>query len=268
MIGEEDAAELREASQAELRQIVVQHVAAALGRPAHEDEVLDWIDHGASAASAGQKPSRYWTLDPIDGTKGFLRAQQYAVALALIEEGRVVLGALACPNLPMQENLIGLLLVALRGQGAEALPLGDATAPGSPLRTRAVNAPAAARFCESVESGHSDQEQAARIAQALGITSPPLRMDSQAKYAAVARGDAQIYLRLPTRADYQEKIWDHAAGAIIVEEAGGRVTDITGRPLDFSLGATLSANKGIVATSGSIHDAVISAIRASSAAPA
>ena len=93
-------------------------------------------------------------------------------------------------------------------------------------------------------------------------------MDSQAKYAAVARGDAQIYLRLPTRADYQEKIWDHAAGAIIVEEAGGRVTDITGRPLDFSLGATLSANKGIVATSGSIHDAVISAIRAGSAAPA
>jgi 3'(2'), 5'-bisphosphate nucleotidase len=88
-------------------------------------------------------------------------------------------------------------------------------------------------------------------------------MDSQAKYAAVARGDAHVYLRLPTRADYQEKIWDHAAGFLVVEEAGGRVSDITGKPLDFSLGATLASNRGVVATSGGIHNEVIKAIRGS-----
>ena len=60
----------------------------------------------------------------------------------------------------------------------------------------------------------------------LGINAPPVRIDSQAKYALVARGEADIYLRLPTRADYREKIWDHAAGALIVAEAGGVVTDI------------------------------------------
>ena len=92
----------------------------------------------------------------------------------------------------------------------------------------AATSPADVRFCESVESGHSAQGDAAAVAARLGITAPPLRMDSQAKYAVVARGEADIYLRLPTRADYREKIWDHAAGALIVAEAGGVVTDIYG----------------------------------------
>jgi 3'(2'), 5'-bisphosphate nucleotidase len=118
-----------------------------------------------------------------------------------------------------------------------------------------------ARFCESVESGHSDQDESARIAALLGITSEPFRIDSQCKYATVARGDASIYLRMPTRADYREKIWDHAGGKLIVEAAGGTVTDINGRPLDFSHGRTLQENRGIVATSGNIHARVIDAIR-------
>jgi len=87
-----------------------------------------------------------------------------------------------------------------------------------------------------------------------------LRVDSQAKYAMVARGDAEIYLRLP-RGDYVENIWDHAAGMMLVEEAGGAVTDLTGKPLDFSHGPELSENRGIVATNGAFHERVIEAIR-------
>ena len=135
------------------------------------------------------------------------------------------------------------------------------TADVRPVRVTAIADPAEASFCESVESGHSAHDDAARIAQLLGVTAPPCRMDSQCKYAAVARGDASIYLRLPTRADYEEKIWDHAAGCIIVQEAGGRVSDIHGRPLDFSLGRTLRDNKGVIATNGLLHDAVIAATK-------
>ena len=86
-------------------------------------------------------------------------------------------------------------------------------------------------------------------------------MDSQAKYAVVARGEADIYLRLPTRADYREKIWDHAAGALIVAEAGGTVTDIHGRPLEFHHGRELAANRGVIVTNGRLHDRVLEAIR-------
>jgi len=72
-----------------------------------------------------------------------------------------------------------------------------------------------------------------------------------------------VLLRLisPSRLDYREKIWDQAAGSIVVTEAGGRITDLNGRPLDFSHGRTLAQNRGILATNGQLHDAVLSALR-------
>ena len=51
-------------------------------------------------------------------------------------------------------------------------------------------------------------------------------LDSLAKYAIVARGDADVYMRPPTRPAYSEKIWDHAAGMLVIEEAGGKLIDI------------------------------------------
>lgn len=251
IVGEEDAHELREAGQEAIRASVVEHVSRVLGTTA-EDEVLAAIDLGNAEASG----ARYWALDPIDGTKGFLRGEQYAVALGLVEEGRVVAGVLGCPNFDG-----GTLFAASRGRGASVRPLWGED-PGRPVHVASVASPSEARFCESVESGHSNQEQAARIAARLGIRGEPFRIDSQCKYAAVARGDASIYLRMPTRADYREKIWDHAAGTIVVEEAGGRVSDVAGKPLDFGRGRTLDGNRGIIATSGAIHDQVVEAVSA------
>ena len=281
VVGEEDAADLRQGAHATLRDAVTRHVVETLAEvsalPPQPDatagtvpgatgelaeRVLAWIDRGGAQASG----ARYWTLDPVDGTKGFLRREQYAIALALIEDGQVVLGVLGCPNLPANGGT-GALFTAVRGGPARAHALWDApddedVTAGAEIHTARLSSAAEARFCESVESGHSDHGEAAAIARRLGITAPPHRLDSQCKYAAVARDDASIYLRLPTRADYQEKIWDHAAGALIVECAGGRVTDIGGHPLDFTRGRTLARNRGVVATCGTIHDQVIAAIAA------
>jgi 3'(2'), 5'-bisphosphate nucleotidase len=257
IVGEEDARLLRADEHARLRAAVVTHVRAETGDTVDEARVLEWIDRGGATAAG----SRYWTLDPIDGTKGFLRREQYAIALALIEDGEVTLGVLGCPNLPAGADT-GVLFAAVRGARSRAFPLWDeADGDGREISVAAVTSPSGARFCESVESGHSDQEESARIAATLGITAQPCRMDSQCKYATVARGDASIYLRMPTRADYHEKIWDHAAGMIVVECAGGRVTDTAGKRLDFRHGRTLEQNRGVVATNGSIHDSVIDAIR-------
>ena len=80
------------------------------------DGILEAIDYGARECDFTQ---RYWTLDPVDGTKGFLRHDQYVVALALIEHGRPVLGVLGCPNLPCDlrspEQGKGCLLTAVKG---------------------------------------------------------------------------------------------------------------------------------------------------------
>jgi len=118
-----------------------------------------------------------------------------------------------------------------------------------------------ASFCESVESGHSNQSDSARIAHLLGITKAPVRMDSQCKYCSLSRGDAEVYLRLPVSATYEEKIWDHASGSLLVSEAGGIVSDIHGQPLDFSKGRTLATNSGVIAAHAKIHGRVIEAVQ-------
>ena len=259
LVGEEGSAELRQGEQAGLRDAVVREVAAEVEGDPGAAAVLDWIDRGA----ADGRSARYWTLDPIDGTKGFLRGEQYAVALALLEDGEVKLGVLGCPNLPDGSGGQGALFAAVRREGARSYALwDDGDAQGSEIRVSQIAETSSARLCESVESGHSNQDEAAEIARQLGITQKPFRIDSQCKYASVARADASIYLRMPTRADYREKIWDHAAGMIVVEEAGGRVTDVDGTELDFGHGRTLDRNRGIVATCGSIHDRVIEVVRA------
>lgn len=261
LVGEEDAAYLRDPRNAAAGRQVVDHVQRPLPTLSAAD-VLAAIDRGQHT---GGPTGRHWTLDPIDGTKGFLRGDQYAVALGLIENGQVRAGVLGCPNLPVNadqaDGPCGCVFYATRDGGAFFQPLDGDVDPVA-VQTSRISSPAQAVLCESVESAHSAHDDSARIAAHLGITTEPFRIDSQCKYAAVARGNASIYLRMPTRADYEEKIWDHAAGAIIVEEAGGKVTDIHGKPLDFSIGRTLRDNKGIAATCGTVHDEVVAAIAA------
>lgn len=244
-----------------------------LGGPIKDvDSMLDLIDRGKSAGGA---KGRIWAIDPIDGTKGFLRGGQYAVCLALMVDGDVKVGVLGCPNLPVDDSAPltadiganatdegrGVLFSAVQGQGASsrALTSGGLADPARPISMKPLTEMSKASFCESVEAGHSNQGDAFNIAQKLGITSPSVRMDSQAKYGSIARGAGDIYLRLPTSKTYQEKIWDHAAGDLIVREAGGQVTDTLGRRLDFTRGRTLAENKGVVAAPAAVHGQVLQA---------
>jgi 3'(2'), 5'-bisphosphate nucleotidase len=256
VVGEEEASLLRQDDQTALKENVIQRV-TAVEPELREQQILDAIDYGAKTCDFTK---RYWTLDPIDGTKGFLRGDQYAVALALVEKGEVVLGVLGCPNLPLDnknpQKGKGCLFAAVKGEGAVMRPLDNDEA--EPIHIDSITQSENAVFCESVESGHSSHDEHAKIAELLRVTASPYRIDSQCKYAAVARGDASIYLRLMT---YRSWIWDQAAGAIIVEEAGGTVTDMDDKPLDFSQGRRLQGNSGVIATNGKLHNAVIAAIR-------
>jgi len=258
IVGEEDAAQLRTLEMKDKLDQITQYVQAIVP-DATPGAVMDWIDRGN-----GQSAERFWTLDPIDGTKGFLRNDQYAVAIALLEGGDIKVGVLACPALKFNEDSDeGLLFVAVRGEGTTMMPISN------PDKVQSVQVvgedPANFRFVESVEAAHGDQGRQQAVASAVGVTSPPLKMDSQAKYGAVAAGQAALYLRLPSpkSPDYREKIWDHAAGVIVVEEAGGRVSDMHGNALDFSKGQKLVDNQGVVVSNGAIHETVLEALKAS-----
>lgn len=284
IVAEEEAKELRENSKG--RETVWGLVQKAKlddaeaekelgGRMASADSMLDIIDKGDSK---GGNKGRIWAIDPIDGTKGFLRGGQYAVCLALMVDGDVKVGVLACPNLPvddaepLREDIgadatdaegTGVLFSAALGRGAASRPLGKgALAQPSKIQMKPLKNISDATFCESVEAGHSSQGDAAAIANQLGITKPSVRMDSQSKYGSIARGAGDLYLRLPVKKGYVEKIWDHAAGDLIVREAGGQVTDVEGKRLDFSIGRTLDANKGVIAAPKDVHGKVIEAVKA------
>lgn len=259
IIAEEDSQDLRlPANQSHLERI--QAELAEVGISASSDRICQWIDYG----NQQEATPRCWTLDPIDGTKGFLRKEQFAVSLALLINGQIEVAVLSCPNLPAGDawdNNRGALFYAVRGQGAFVLPLDQPQATPQTVRVSGTGNASMARMCESVESGHSDHSLSSQALSQLGIDSDPVRLDSQAKYGVVARGEADIYLRLPTRPGYHEKIWDHAGGVLVVEEAGGRVTDVDGKPLDFSLGSCLDENRGVVVTNGLLHDQVLTALK-------
>ena len=172
VVGEEDSADLREPGNAAIRDRVVERVRAVRGPAVSAEQTLAWIDVGGVTPD-GSTPL-YWTLDPIDGTKGFLRGENYAIALALLYAGDVMLGVLGCPKLEGPDGRPGALLTAIRGQGASLLPLaGNGPVGRKPIRVSSVTRPADTRFCESVESGHSDQERSAKIAARLGRRGDP-----------------------------------------------------------------------------------------------
>lgn len=266
MIGEESAAELRASADNGVARAVADAVRTVC--PGVSDaEVLDAIDCGDHDPATAVGVRRYWTLDPVDGTKGFLRGGQYAVSLALIEDGVVTLGVLGCPNLGADltrafddADATGTLFHARRGGGAWSLPANEPQAQALRVAVDTSRTLREMRVCESVESGHSRHDFTSRIVDHLDARGTPARLDSQTKYAVVARGQADAYLRLPTSYSYVEKIWDHAAGKIVAEEAGAIVTDIEGQPLDFSQGATLAKNRGVVCATPAFHRALIEAI--------
>jgi 3'(2'), 5'-bisphosphate nucleotidase len=283
VVGEEDADSLRENTPlrdqiwdlVKKTQLADSTAESTLGGPVKNVEaMLDAIDAGNSSGGA---KGRIWALDPIDGTKGFLRGGQYAVCLALMVDGDVKVGVLGCPNLPVDDSAplsavaganatdsegFGVLFSAVKGHGAVSRPLSKAGLQKSkPISMKPVSDITQATFCESVEAGHSSHGDQAAIAKKLGVEKASVRMDSQAKYGSIARGAGDIYLRLPVSATYQEKIWDHAAGDLIVREAGGEVTDTLGRRLDFSKGRTLAENKGVVAAPSGIHEQVLEVVK-------
>ncbi|KAK1308271.1 PAP-specific phosphatase HAL2-like [Acorus calamus] len=299
IIAEEDVQTLSQADSAGLLDSVVNTVNECLAQapkfglrgPVKALGSCDILKAISRCNSSGGPKGRYWVLDPVDGTLGFVRGDQYAVALALIEDGEVVLGVLGCPNYPMKKEWLdyhhryyrimsnlsppapgswhkGCVIYAEKGTGeAWMQPLihyqGRLEWPNSArvVQVSSVDDPALATFCEPVEKANSRHSFTAGLANSVGLRRQPLRVYSMVKYAAIARGDAEIFMKF-ARAGYREKIWDHAAGVLIIQEAGGMVTDAGGRPLDFSKGIYLEGlDRGIIACSGAIlHQKILKSV--------
>lgn len=235
---------------------IVDIVGHVIGRSTSLEEVAGWIDHNGG-------PSPYtWVIDPIDGTKGFLRREQFAVAIGVLLDLQVHAGVLGCPHLDLDpadpSTGPGVVFTAIAGGGAFVEPLSG----GEPVRVSVsdIADPAGVRVLGSVESAHGDPALVTALIADAGLGGGMVRIDSQVKYGAVAAGLAEVYIRPRSRPDYRENIWDHAAGVAVVTEAGGRVTDLDGVPLDFTRGPKLVGNRGVLATNGKVHDLILESL--------
>ncbi len=261
IVAEEGADDLRDPQNAALLECLV----GALSKvwpDVDAEQLLSTLDGGGDSGGEGC----FWTLDPIDGTRGFLRGGQYAVSLGMIEDGRPRLGVLGCPHLSRDPDSPfdradgeGTIYFGERGSGVKRLSVAGDEIDAVDLEPHGKLG-SVLRIAESVEAAHSNQDTVSAVIERLGLPSERLRLDSQAKYAVVGRGQAHAYLRMPTDPKRKEKIWDHAAGAFLAGEAGCIVTDMHGGPLDFSRGSTLCANRGIVCAHREIHSRIIDAI--------
>jgi 3'(2'), 5'-bisphosphate nucleotidase len=257
LIAEEDASTLRSGTANQVREQVVRLVGQMLpGVEVGAEQLMAWIDWGQ-----GESNRRVWTLDPIDGTKGLLHGGQYVIALALVVDGTVEIGIVGCPRLSIavEDGAAGGVAIAVRNRGAWWMPLDDGVL--TRLSVSGESNPAKTRALHSRESRHSDIEELHRVLRALRSSAPPILMDGQTKHVLLAAGAAELLMRVPIDREYREAIWDQAAGTLLIEEAGGRVTDLDGLPLDFTTGRHLVRNTGLIASNGLLHDTVLNVTR-------
>lgn len=278
-LGEEDASALR--SDVQLRDqvyaLVVSSAAAgdeALASPASVDDMLDMIDLGG--AGQGGHTGRFWVMDPIDGTATFLKGQQYAVSLALIENGREVVGVLACPSLTVaadgklydetvDADGLGVLLTAVKGQGATIRHFPSqagaslASSPATPIAAPLTGPTDLKdlRFVDCQRSTSTNHGVVRKLAAQVGATYPGLDLwASHLRYAALVLGGADAWVRLGARESAVFFIWDNAGAQLIFTELGGKITDFDGKEMDFGAGRGLYANKGMIAARVDVYDEV------------
>ncbi|KAI9075623.1 hypothetical protein K1719_042423 [Acacia pycnantha] len=263
IISKDDSAGLLAAVVATVNESLASAPKYGLQSPETTLETSEVLKAIGRCSSTGGPSGRHWVLDPVDGTLGFVRGDQYAVALAMVEDGKVVLGVLGCPNYPVKTESLDYHYQNHETKSNLASAIPKAWGKGCVLYA-SKDDPALATLCEPVEKANSNHSFTAGLAHSVGLRNQPMRVHSMVKYAAIARGDAEIFMKF-ARSGYKEKIWDHAAGVVIVEEAGGVVTDAGGRLLDFSKGIYLEGlDRGIIACSGlTLHDKLIAAVYAS-----
>src|SRR5687767_6819413 len=184
--------------------------------------------------------TRVWMVDPLDGTNGFIDGNgDFAVQIGLAEDGRCVLGVVYQP-------LTGVLYRAVIGQGSwiERPQLESQRAMVSDKKTLSTMRLAASRSHRSPRMN--------KVVQRLGFREEVQRGSVGIKVGLLVEQQCDIYIHLSPRT----KQWDTCAPEVILTEAGGRMSDLFGYPLNYNVPEVQNRN-GLVASNGASHDLII-----------
>ncbi|MBZ0263324.1 hypothetical protein K8I28_01535 [bacterium] len=238
VLAEEDRATIDEQGQgARIREIVEE----VLGHSCSLGEIRDYVGYRGTNENGAR-----WFVDPLDGTKGFVKGLVYAVAVARHDGESLERSWMAVHGKKSElPGVVGNLFRAIRGEGAYKRSLS-----GSSTETKLAILPDGYNgdLLVAGSRAHGGSNLPPPIVNA-GINAKNIPLDSQAKYAAVADGEAHVYVRRPSKSFGPDLCWDHAPGTLLLEETGGIVTDLHGKEIDFTLGERMSVNQGILAVS-------------------
>ncbi len=187
------------------------------------DVVLPVLSEEAQALPWAERRdwSRYWLVDPLDGTREFVKRNgEFTVNIALIDQGRSVLGVVLAP-------VSGELYVAMSGEGAWLQA--DDGGEWQRISTRTLAKPAVVAGSRS-HGGSQD----VLLRQLIGADYRLEPLGSSLKFCRIARGAADVYLRLGLTSE-----WDTAAAQCVLDEAGGAVLDLAGQPFRYNRGESL-----------------------------
>lgn len=172
-------------------------------------------------------PARFFLVDPLDGTRAFLRgAPDFCVLIALIEDGIPIAAALDAPARAKRYWAGRSAYMASTAPGDQGRPL--------PVRTDAV-------VRTAIISAHHAGESSRKLCSSLGVETV-LTENSALKFARVAEGEADLYPRAGTTME-----WDIAAGDALLRALGGGVTDLNGNLMRYGLPGTTWEVPGFIA---------------------
>lgn len=267
LVGEETSEPLRGPENAGALRLATE-VVAPVWAGATPQELLEAIDGGGDKAGASRES--FWTLDPIDGTKGFMRPPggHYCCCLAYIHRGRPVVGVLGCPTLDMDPHRVtdglgasGLLLWSTLGGGVRLSALESGRVGVEVNSGLWTPGQKRVRVALSAEPDFAAVPRIMPVLESMGLEPEILRLDSQCKYAMVALGRADLFMRLTKRRETPDYIWDHAPGELVTRESGARMTDTHGLELDFGVGKSLARNAGFLAANQELHARILETLK-------
>jgi 3'(2'), 5'-bisphosphate nucleotidase len=215
----------------------------------------DWVNYRGDPEG-----TRTWMIDPIDGTKGFKKGLCYAIAIGLYFDGKPQFGCMAVPSFPEIGGTRHETVIAYGGAGIGAFWLKPGG--GQPKRLHVSDIKRISKLRVVGSRAHDRGDICGKFVETAGI-GQAARMDGQAKYLMLASGQADVYIRSADPVYGIAFPWDHCAGQVILEEAGGKVTDFAGKPLkyDTSHGSPIKDLDGLVATNAKCHDEILEIIK-------
>jgi 3'(2'), 5'-bisphosphate nucleotidase len=215
-------------------------------RKAFPGDAVGAEEETASLAGTVRTGPRLWIIDPIDGTRGFARKNgEFAVMIAFLAQNQPAVGVVA-------EPARGRLTYAVQGGGCWRRDSNESGV--QRCRVTATTDLAAAALTQS----HSrKQNQPSPELQVLHPARVVETYSAGIKLALVARGDVDLYLNSYDKC-YD---WDICAGHLLVLEAGGRVSSLTGEDPVYGTPSFMQKSGGLLATNGALHEAAVAALR-------